>query len=198
MRPLEAYAHVNIRAWREHESQPYGFIECKVAVAPSNVAGLGVYAKVDIKADEIVCVYSGECVKCVSGNTSSFVLECKSINKDTGKHETWFIDSRERRNGAGRYINDACDLYGGLTDVPEAFKTPFGTNVRYKEFVSQTQHDVIGKYYVQVEAMRDIDKGEELFAMYGAGYWKRYQKYKVGEDPEIVVGRKYEQELSQV
>ena len=49
-----------------------------------------------------------------------------------------------------------------------------------------------------VEAMRDIAKGEELFAMYGAGYWKRYQKYKVGEDPEIVVGRKYEQERSQV
>ena len=50
-------------------AQPFLAIEPLVMVAPSNVSGLGVYTTRPVNEGDVLCLYSGQCVKCVEGNS---------------------------------------------------------------------------------------------------------------------------------
>ena len=41
------------------------------------------------------------------------------------------LDSSSKDNAIAMYINDACDDYGDNIGVPDAFRTPYSTNVKY-------------------------------------------------------------------
>ena len=175
--------------------QPYAQFEPKVCVAVSKVHGLGVFTTRRIRKGEVVCVYTGECVSCVDGNFSAYVLSCKWVNRDKVVEE-WNIDATDVNNAAGRLINDACDTY---TDGPgKDLKTEYCTNVKYGEYCSNEVHPDIGKYYVEVFALCDIEKDAELFVSYGTKYWKAYQRYKKFEDPRILVGARYDERMAEV
>ena len=177
---------------QRNKLQPYAKFEPKVCVALSKVHGLGVFATRRILKGEVVCVYTGECVQCVDGNFSAYVLSCKWVNPDTNVFEQWHIDATDPDNAAGRLINDACDTY---TDGPgKGLKTDFSTNVVYGEYCSTKPHPDIGKYYVSVFALCDIEKDTELFVSYGTKYWKEYRHYGT-EDPNILVGDRYKQRM---
>ena len=118
------------RRWnlRNQSLQPFHFLQCesKVFVHKSNINGLGLYAKQKILKNRVVCLYTGKCLKHVHGNFSYYLLSTKWKNQVTGEYEIWYLDSCEKRNASGRYINDACDYEG----VPEQFCTKFKNNVR--------------------------------------------------------------------
>ena len=107
--------------------------------------------------------------------------------------EKWFVDSTHWRNTAGRYINDACDYTDReWSDMPTCLKTPYYTNVGFKQMCSRDVHPVVELYTVEVVALCDIDiePRTELFARYGTDYWNNCQKYS---DVDFLVGDKYEQ-----
>jgi len=178
------------------ELQPYAQFEPKVCVARSKVDGLGVFTTTRILKGEEVCVYTGECVRCVDGNFSAYVLSCKWVDPDTNEVQDWHIDATNVHNAAGRFINDACDTY---TYGPgKALRTDYYTNVEYGQYCSTEVHPDIRKYYVKVVALCDIEKDTELFVSYGTKYWNGYQRYNKFDDPSILVGRRYEKHMDDV
>ena len=103
-----------------------------VIMAPSNVAGMGVFALRKFKEGEVICVYSGKVIKSVENNNSYYLLKCKSWNNNTKRHDVIHLDSTSRQSAIGRYINDACDTYTKEGGVPKKYKTKYYTNVGYK------------------------------------------------------------------
>ena len=110
----------NAREWRDGSYQPFAHLECEdgVVVAPSNVpgAGLGLFTSREFVHGERVCYYSGECLKCVEGDLSKYLLEYQWKNC-IGVYETWYLDSAKNKKDkvwttAARYINDPCSTYG--------------------------------------------------------------------------------------
>ena len=101
-----------------------------VIMAPSNVAGMGVFALRDFKEGEVICVYSGKVLKSVENNNSCYLLKCKSWNGQ--RHEVLHLDSTSRQSAIARYINDVCDTYTKEGGVPDKFKTKYYTNVGYR------------------------------------------------------------------
>ena len=156
-------------------------------VAKSNIAGLGLFARVDISKDSTVCLHTGRCLSSVHGNFSLYLLETKWENPVTRKVEKWYLDSRDKRNASGRYINDACDYEG----VPEDFCTEFSNNVTIGHKQSSEVHPIIGLHYVKVRARDDIKAGEEILGAYGVKYWEFWQHYST-QDPNMYTGGKYE------
>ena len=110
-----------------------------------------------------MCVYTGECMKCMSGNKSRYILTGKWWNHTTSEFESWHLDSAHPNNGAARYINDCIGTeWEGLY------------NVKFRVTVSNEPHPVCGKFYVKVIVCVDIKAGEELFVEYTSAYWSRF------------------------
>ena len=87
--------------------QPYAHAEPNVSVKPSQVHNLGLWTNCAMREGDTVCLYTGECVKCVEGNKSKYLLEVFWKNPESNVLETWYLDSTQPDNAAGRYINDA-------------------------------------------------------------------------------------------
>ena len=192
----------DIRQYHEQTCQPFsGYaFEHGVVVAPSNVHGLGLFTTKPFSDGTQVCLYSGECVKCIDGNKSNYLLETKWYNRQKRMHEKWHIDSAERNNRvwttAARYINDPCSTYTvsdyAQNKVPGAYRTNYSVTCRYGTVVSEVQHAQIGQYTVPVLADGDLPAGVELLAEYGTPYWERYIRYFKGHDPNILCNRTYD------
>ena len=73
-------------------------------MAPSAVAGLGLYTTKEYEDGDFICYYSGECVNCVKGNKSKYLMEFDWYNKDTKGYEKWWLDSAEK--GVFRHFQD--------------------------------------------------------------------------------------------
>ena len=69
------------------EAQPYASIEGGLTVGPSAICGLGLFTTRAFEAGAVVGYYTGEMVKCASGNTSDYIIEAKWWNKKTQKHD---------------------------------------------------------------------------------------------------------------
>ena len=54
--------------------QPYRAFEVGVEVRPSTVHGLGVFTTTSFKEGDLVCRYSGDCLRNVTGNESKYML----------------------------------------------------------------------------------------------------------------------------
>jgi hypothetical protein len=111
--------------------------------------GKGLFAKTFLPKDSIICSYWGKVVKTSVAKSDSYnsdyVLQCSP---------EWSIDSKNKLSCYGRYCNDPifpdqvnADLVGEDTDGERT--------------------GVIG--YVQ--AIKDIQEGEEIYVSYGIGYW---------------------------
>lgn len=153
--------------------QPFHEIEPNIIVSDSNVAGLGVFTRRKILDGEVIGVYTGICLEDVHLNKSEFIVKGVWENKTTGKFERWYIDGVDPHNSSCRLINDACDQYGEKF----IFKTEYYTNCYFDERISQEKHEVIGKWYVNVIAIGDIESRTELFSSYGKKYWDRMELY---------------------
>ena len=184
------------RQWRQQSCQPFADIEDGVLVAPSAVAGLGLYTTKEYEDGDFICYYSGECVNCVKGNKSKYLMEFDWYNKDTKGYEKWWLDSAEKGNRvwttAARSINDPCSTYGDSTDVPDNFRTEYSINCVYGTRLSDKPDPVIGQYVGKVFAVGWVPAFVELFTPYGTSYWKRFQKYFKTEDPDIVLNNTYD------
>ena len=131
-------------------------------------AGYGLFAKVDIKEGELVCIYTGECTKVSIGRGGNkWMLACSWYNAETDAVEQWYIDSFDQYNAAGRWINDARN-------------TEYSNNCTWERNCSNEPHITVGKYYVNIVATRDIKKGEELLMSYGANYWQTHENMLKG------------------
>ena len=161
--------------------QPYVAIEPLVMVAPSNVSGLGVYTTRPVNEGDVLCLYSGQCVKCVEGNSSNYLLQGKWKNPVTRKKEVWYIDSTNPYNTSGRLINDAKG-------------TEYENNVGYAEAI-KGPHGVTGNWYMEIKALFDIPGCTELLADYGELYWSRYARYHKFQDPMILTNAQYEERM---
>ena len=121
-----------------------------LVVGPSwiSTGGLGLFAAVDIPKQALcVCSYTGQehTFKC------SQRLQDKSyLNRVS---DELFVDPRLCPKIKARYINDCIN--------------PYGHNVQYVSDPS--------KRCVQVKALRDIARGEELFISYGDVYWDQQE-----------------------
>ena len=152
--------------------------------------GRGVFTTRRIKDGETICYYSGTCYDCVHGSDSPFILQTEWRNPHTGTNETWYLDGRGALQYSGRYINDACDLYG----EKHPYKTKYTTNCRYKKCMNTRVDDMIGKYVIEILAEGDIPKHCELFTAYGKGYWDKKEIVRYGsfDDPDVLRGQSYE------
>jgi len=190
------------RKWRTRTHQPFAnyYFEEGVIVAPSNVHGLGLFTGRAFRDGEQVGLYSGECVECVAGNKSKYLLEAEWYNRYTDKKEKWHIDSAERDNvvwtTACRYINDPCSTYTNEDyssgKVPRAYRTEFSVTCKYGTTMSEYVHPVIRQYTVPVYAHGDLPAGVELLTPYGTDYWARYLRYFKGHDPNIKLNSSYD------
>ena len=55
--------------------QPYAYYEhTYFRVGPSRVHGLGVFAAREFEIDDVVGVYTGECMKCAEGSSSNYIV----------------------------------------------------------------------------------------------------------------------------
>ena len=106
---------------------------------------------------EVVCLYSGECSEAPTNPDSLYLLQVQYLNED-GKKEPWIIDASEVDNAAGRYIQDAGDY--DSDKAPVSIKTGFVNNVRFLNWVSSEQHEVVERYYTKVITTMDIPQGE--------------------------------------
>ena len=163
--------------------QPSKFYELevhKVLVGPSKVHGLGVFADRDFKVTDTVCLYGGLCVS--EGISSGrFMLQVDCFNHKTHTLEKWHLDAEDPNNACGRWVNDSVG-----TEWEGVY------NVRCQPRLSKEPHAVYGTYTVDLIAIADIKKGEELFMAYGSAYWSRFRNYK-GLDPNIPTGHRWKQ-----
>lgn len=152
------------------EYQPFRDHEPGVVVAPSSVHGLGVFTTRRFRKGDVVCKYSGVCLSnahvWVTGtrhrHACKYRLEC--VDRKTGKH--WFLDSTDRKNYCGRYINDA--RYTG-----------YDWNVGFSDYISQDVDPISQNYWIEVFALCDLPRGVELFVDYGDAYWNAIQDQMV-------------------
>ena len=185
--PLDLSCSLGV--WTNQRHQPFLEIEPKVRVAPSNVDGLGVYTTCTIVEGDVVCLFSGVLRKSISGIRSRYILECFWYNHKTMEREKLYIDSTHWCNTAGRYINDACDYTEReWSDMSPSIKTPYDTNVGFKQMCSRYVHPVVKVHTVEVVALCDIEPHTELFTRYGTDYWKNWYS-----DVDFLVGDKYGQ-----
>ena len=171
------------RMWRCNRQQVQPFIEYegdRVRVGPSRVHGLGVFAARDFSEGELVCWYGGKCVKCGT-SSSRFMIEVDCFNFSTNTLEKWHLDAENPDNACGRWVNDSVGTqWEGIY------------NVKWVPRLSKKPDLVYMTYTVDIVALTDIKKGEELLMSYGAAYWSSFRNYK-GLDPNIPTGDRYKQ-----
>ena len=124
------------------------------------VHGYGVIARCDIAKGTVVCTYSGTCDSHLyQNNRSQYVLTVPWVNPETKQSENWIIDSVDKDNTAGRYLND-----------------PRGTDKSVNVIFTDQPHTIhpvlTHRYYINVVACKDIKQGEELLVDYGEDYWR--------------------------
>jgi hypothetical protein len=149
----------------------------KVYIKKSNVEGLGVFAKEDLKKGEIVSLYPSDIVRLHFGQF--YNQECNEYVKD--------IDENNRY---AYKINDYCTIMGDPTlihdmnlvghIVNDSCKTD-GTKEQNYIYDKKAHHYRNCMYYpyhifVLIVTTKEVKKDEELLVMYGIDYWTVIQK----------------------
>lgn len=123
-------------------------LEIRESLIPD--AGLGLFTCEKIIKSTTICVYSGTIISLLD------VLrkEDRSYIMGGFGYGRGHIDATDHPQVAARYINDNLD--------------PHAINAR---FVKDRDRMV-----AHVVALRDIEKGEEIYASYGQGFWRYKEK----------------------
>ena len=142
--------------------QPFANVEPLVEVRRSRIcSGFGLFARVPIEGDTLVCRYSG---RCVDGHhavhsTSKYILGPVSSTVETSKQgkvvtRHWYIDSTETFNHSGRYLNKNDGDPNCVWDFPDN--------------ISKMLYDrTIDRWYVNVKTAYDVEQDAELDIHYG-------------------------------
>ena len=133
-------------------------LECNVVVYHSNIHGYGLFAAKNLKVNDLVCRYSGKYLEHVDEHvdTSYVAGVVLSYNKKGEPQEKMYIDSISRENFSGRWINHSHSPNAKLV-------IPLGGKPLY-----DSRRDV---WYIFVQCLCDIKKGDEIFVDYGKEYY---------------------------
>ena len=142
---------------------------------PSGKAGLGVFAKVNIPAREIICEYRGAVIPASIPFKSNYIFNTKTYDG---------IDISivpDMNKPICAYINDCVHIYGGnystedLNDIESKIASEeVNTNNAFPNHIgfSHNAHVIFTKMgKIFIGATHDIKAGEEIFYPYGAVYW---------------------------
>ena len=160
-------------------------------VKKSSIHGNGVFAKVDIGKDKVVCIYPVhgivETEKNIFHRLYSRFHQVKpthfniddykfNISKDWGRKHIYGDPKIHDYFSLGHMINDSCRNANKLK------KTNIGKDIL--QYLLQTFHNSncyfkISKYYIYVLTTKKISKGEELLTSYGFSYWFEYKPQKL-------------------
>ena len=112
-------------------------------------AGLGLFADKDITEGERIrgATYGGR----IMNFNEAKKIPMKEKDYVMALHLNVHVDAKEHYGYMARYINDT-------------YKTEKSRNCKFLKMSVENRASVI--------AMRDIERGEELFAEYGSGYWR--------------------------
>lgn len=143
----------------------------KVYIKKSNIEGLGVFAKEDLKKGEIVSLYPSDIVRLHFGQFYHQAFnDVKEINEN---------------NRYAYKINDYCTIMGDPTLIDDMNLVGHIVNDFCKTDGTKEQNNIYDKkahyyrncmYYpyhifVLIVTTKDIKKDEELLVMYGIDYW---------------------------
>lgn len=147
-------------------------------------AGLGVFAKKNIKNGQIVCYYDGEDIPLNSDVFDAYTMAHPTLPGMCRKG----YDKPRNGKGIGQFINDGAmlswddyDIENLLTDTMEA--NPGGVKHMAKELHQYQMQSDANKNTTFIDdkfnivATKNIKQGDELYFTYGYGYWvDRLQK----------------------
>ena len=158
-------------------------------------AGLGVFAKKNIKKGQIVCYYDGEDIPMNDNVFDAYTMSHPTLPGMSRKG----YDKPRNNKGVGQFINDGAmlkwddfDVENLLTDNMEV--NPSGVKHMAKELKQyQVQSDanknttfIDDKF--NIVATKNIKQGEELYFTYGYGYWiDRLQKQTANSYTQIFI-----------
>ena len=141
----------------KHDDEKF-HLECNVVVYHSKIHGYGLFAAKDMKLNDLICRYSGKCVEHVGEHVdTSWAASVVLLYTEKGEpKETVYIDSICRENFSGRWINHSHSPNAKLV-------IPLGGKPLYDR-----KRDV---WYIFVQCLCDIKKGDEIFVDYGKEYY---------------------------
>ena len=133
-------------------------LESNVIVYDSTIHGYGLFAAKDIQMKDLICRYSGKYLNHIDENgDTSWTAEIVLSHSKKGKpKETIYIDSSSRENFSGRWMNHSHSPNARLV-IPRRGKPLY-----------DRRRSV---WYIFVECLCDIKKGEEIFIDYGKKYY---------------------------
>jgi len=111
-----------------------------------NKAGKGLFAKVNIKRGDHICMYFGVLV--YKDQVHNGYYESDYLLEQVG-HD-YIIDAADPKSCLGRYANDSLSMKKSNTDFGY-YKDPYGGYLK---------------------ATKAIKKGEEIYISYGKDYWE--------------------------
>jgi hypothetical protein len=144
-------------------SSPSGDLEHKVYVGPSTLpdAGFGLFAGRDFKKNERITFYGGA------------KLDLEEANELFLNNKDWrYLRAVEVKHS---YIDGfrGIDLFKfSLPDLCASAAND-ARGPRNNTMYSRQWNEKIAEYQICLKALRDIEKGEEIFVGYGATYWER-------------------------
>jgi hypothetical protein len=164
----------------------FEFNSGNVYISNSKIHGKGVFAKRDIKKNEIITLYPPDLLvyypnenRHESGHIKNVIVskDCKTIinnDKDFNSLMKYAYDVNTKYtiigdpnnlddpNYLGHMINDGYLLKSDDNKFDYLEKSVKSSNAIYK---------TIKEYVIVIEANKDINKGDEIFIMYGYYYW---------------------------
>lgn len=139
------------------------FVKCVVKKSNVSNIGLGLFANQKIKANDLICEFTGKLTK---PNSGKMISNRSNIYFNDG----YVLQCPE--NDPASYANDALNfsrvprfLHESFESAEPFYKKHSGASVNAKIL---TDHDA---HLAALEATRDIESGEEIFCHYGFTYW---------------------------
>lgn len=143
------------------------YMEIKKSTLPFQSVGMGVFAKIDIPANEILCEYRGAVIPVDVQFRSDYTFSATTITGDRIN----IIPDMDKPICA--YIND-CSLILGHNytiaelDAMEANNSPLPTYPGFSQNAAPI-FTAMGKVFIA--STTSIRAGQEIFYPYGTGYW---------------------------
>lgn len=149
------------------------FMEIKKSSLPIQSVGMGVFAKTDIPANEILCEYRGNVIPEEIHVHSDYVFSATTITGDLIK----IIPNKDMPICA--YFNDCSSILGHNYTVGElaAIEAHNSSFLTYPGFSYNAAPQLTRMGKVFIVSTTPIQAGQEIFIAYGANYWIVRLKY---------------------
>ena len=167
-----------------------------VEIKPSTIHGNGVFAKKDIKKGDLITFYPGDVVEYnpngdrhIPGHITMAFSSQRFVDKFGNPKSSEYmnndyaydIGSNYTLIGCPYFMNDSNYMGHFINDGAKSNSTEKSDELYNKiSYIKQNCrfYNYKGDLHVAIIATKDIKPGEELFIMYGTGYWKSYNNKK--------------------